>query len=205
MGTTNNTAELQQIKVAKTTIHIKGLSPLIMHRWDEKAKKQMLDKQMKKTVKKEAKSPEDQYDASVYWMTDEKDRVGFPADAFKKAMVRGADLLGGKDVGMPMVKMRMAFFIHGEYSARDDRELVPINGTISMREDMVRLNGATSDIRFRGQVQDWDAELKISYNSSLVSFDQIVNMLHAAGFGVGVGEWRPERDGTFGRFEVVAQ
>jgi hypothetical protein len=27
-------------------------------------------------------------------------------------------------------------------------------------------------------------------------------MLEAAGYGVGVGEWRPERDGVFGRFEV---
>lgn len=190
------TAELQKIKVEMATISIKGLSPLIMHRWSEKARREMLDKQMKKTVKKEAKSPEEQYEASVYRLDDGS--LGFPADAFKKAMIRGA-----KQIGLVMTDARTSFFVHGEYCARDDRELVPITGEVQPREDMVRLNGATADIRFRGQVIGWSANLKISYNSSITSFDQIVNMLHAAGYGVGVGEWRPEKDGTFGRFEVV--
>jgi len=192
------TAELQKIKVEQTTVKVKGLSPLIMHRWSEKARKEMLDKQMKKTVKKEAKSPEEQYEASVYRLDD--GRLGFPADAFKKAMIRGA-----KQIGLVMTDARTSFFVHGEYCSRDDRELVPVIGDIQPREDMVRINGSTADIRFRGQAVSWEAELKISYNSSINSFDQIVNMLHAAGYGVGVGDWRPEKDGTFGRFEVVAQ
>jgi len=196
-------AELQKIQVQQAEVKIRGLSPLIMHRWDEKAKREMLDKQMKKTVKRQPKEPQKQYEDSIYWLNDK--HVGFPADAFKQSMVRGADLLGGKDVGMPMNKMRMSFFIHGEYSQKDDRDLVPLTGELSMREDMVRLQGSTADIRYRGQVMNWEATLRISYNSSQVSFDQLVNMIQAAGYGVGVGEWRPERKGTFGRFEVVAQ
>ncbi len=195
------TAELQKLNVQKVSVKIKGLSPLIMHRWDEKAKQQMLDKQMKKTVKKEAKDPKAQYESSIYKLDD--GRLGFPSDAFKAAMVRGADLLGGKTIGMAMNRMRMGFFVHGEYGTKDDRDLVPISGKISMREDMVRLNGTTSDIRYRGQIQNWSAEIKISYNGSVVSFDQLVNMLNVAGYGVGVGEWRPERNGMFGRFEVI--
>ena len=191
------TAELQKIKIEKAKVKIVGLSPLIMHRWSEKARKDMLDKQMKKTVKKEAKSPEEQYEASIYYLDD--GRLGFPADAFKKTMIRGA-----KQIGLVMTDAKTSFFIHGEYCTRDDRELVPVVGEVQPREDMVRLNGATSDIRFRGQVVKWEAELNISYNSSITSFDHIVNMLHAAGYGVGIGEWRPERDGTFGRFEVVS-
>lgn len=198
MATTTRAAELQKIKVETATITVKGLSPLIMHRWSEKARKEMLDKQMKKTVKKEAKSPEDQYEASVYKLDD--GRLGFPADAFKKAMIRGA-----KQIGLVMTDARTSFFVHGEYCTRDDRELVPVSGEIRPREDMVRVGMGTADIRFRGQIAEWQADLHISYNSSITSFDQIVNMLHAAGYGVGVGEWRPEKDGTFGRFEVVAQ
>jgi hypothetical protein len=192
------TAELQKIKVEMATISIKGLSPLIMHRWSEKARKEMLDKQMKKTVKKEAKSPEEQYEASIYRLDDGS--LGFPADAFKNSMIRGA-----KQIGLVMVDQKTSFFVHGEYCTRDNRELVPISGEVQPREDMVRIGKGVADIRFRGQIIEWSAELKISYNSSATSFDQIVNMLHAAGYGVGVGEWRPEKDGTFGRFEVVTQ
>jgi hypothetical protein len=192
------TAELQKIKVEMATISIKGLSPLIMHRWSEKARKEMLDKQMKKTVKKDPKEPEEQYEASIYRLDDGS--LGFPADAFKKAMIRGA-----KQIGLVMTDARTSFFVHGTYCTRDDRELVPISGEVHPREDMVRIGQGTADIRFRGQIVEWSADLNISYNSSITSFDQIVNMLHAAGYGVGVGEWRPEKDGTFGRFEVVAQ
>ncbi len=188
-------AEIQKIDVQVAKVKIKGLSPLIMHRWDEKAKKEMLDKQMKKTVKKEPKNPEAQYESSKY-LTDNGD-PGFPADAFKKSMIRGA-----KGLGLVMVDMRTGFFVHGEYCNRDDRDLVSVDGKFTMREDMVRLNGGVADIRYRAQIARWKATLEISYNSNAVSFDQIVNMINAAGYGVGVGEWRPERDGMFGRFEV---
>lgn len=197
MASTNQVAELQRLQVERAKIQVKGLSPLIMHRWSEKARAEMLAKQMKKTVKKEAKDPEQQFVDSVYKLDD--GRLGFPADAFKKAMVRGA-----KQLGLTMTDMRTGFFVHGEYCSRDDRDLVPISGELQMREDMVRLNGATSDIRYRGQVLSWSAELEISFNASVVSFDHIVNMLQSAGYGVGIGEWRPEKDGMFGRFEVVA-
>lgn len=189
-------AEVQKIDVQVAKVKVEGLSPLITNRWNEKVKKEMLDKQMKKTVKKEPKDPETQYENSKY-LTDEG-KPGFPADAFKKAMIRGA-----KQLGLVMVDMRTGFFVHGEYCTKEDRDLVPIKGTYSPREDMVRLNGGTADIRYRAQLTKWSAELEISYNANVVSFDQIVNMLNAAGYGVGIGEWRPERDGMFGRFQVV--
>ena len=190
------TAELKQLDVQTVNVKIRGLSPVILHRWSDKAKKEMLDKQMKKTVKKEAKSPEEQFEASVYRLED--GTPAFPADGFKKAMIRGA-----KQLGLTMTDMRTGFFVHGEYSQKEDRELVPINGELQMREDPVRNEGNKADIRYRGQVIEWEATLNITYNAAVVSFDYIVNMLNAAGFGVGVGDWRPERDGIFGRFEVV--
>lgn len=192
-------AELKQIQTEIVNIKIKGTSPLIMHRWDEKAKKEMLYKQMKKSIEKAPKDPQAQYEASVYKLDD--GRLAFPADAFKQSAIRG-----GKYLGLVMTDLRAAFFVEGEYSEKEDRLLVPIDGELAMREDMVKLSGPgnVADIRYRGQVKDWTAVLTISYNPNLVSFDQLINMLNMAGYGVGVGEWRPERDGTFGRFQVVA-
>ncbi len=189
-------AELKQMDIRQVVIGIKGLTPLIMHRWSEKAKKDMLDKQMGKTAPKEKKNPEEQYESAKYVMDD--GRLGFPADAFKKAMVRGA-----KQLGLTMTDMRTGFFVHGEYSEKEDRELVAIEGACSMREDTVRLSGGTSDIRYRPQVTSWTAKLQVSYNANITTLDYIVNMISAAGYGVGIGDWRPERDGIFGRFEIV--
>lgn len=190
------TAELKELDIRTVEIKIRGLSPIILHRWSDKAKKEMLNKQMKRTTGKQAKDPEEQFEESVYRIDD--GTPGFPVDGFKKAMVRGA-----KSLGLTMTDMKGAMFILGHYSAKEDRQLVPIYGDLSMREDTVRLSTGTADMRYRGQVANWTAVLKITYNAGIVSFDYIVNMLNAAGFGVGVGDWRPEREGTFGRFEVI--
>ena len=190
------TAEIQKMDVRQVVVEVKGLTPLIMHRWSEKSKKEMLDKQMGKTSPKEKKNPEEQFEAAKYVLDD--GRHGFPADAFKKAMVRGA-----KQLGLTMTDMRTGFFVHGEYSGKEDRELVAIEGECEMREDTVRVGSGTSDIRYRPQITGWSAKLHISYNAKITTLDYIINMLNAAGYGVGVGDWRPEKDGIFGRFEVV--
>ena len=51
--------EIPAIKFKRIKITLKGTAPLICHAWSEKAKKEMLDKQMKKAKQgKEAKNPE---------------------------------------------------------------------------------------------------------------------------------------------------
>jgi hypothetical protein len=71
-----------------------------------------------------------------------------------------------------------------------------------MREDMVRLQGRVADIRFRGQFKEWCAYVPVQVNTSALSIEQLANLFVLAGFAVGVGEWRPERNGQYGRFEV---
>lgn len=193
---------IPKIDVRQIEIGIVGDSPLICHRWSEKAKKEILDKQMKKAkTAKEAKDPWMDFCHSLYWLTEmpakptEKDvtkaKFGFPTVAFKAAAVsacRDAD-------GLRMTEARGRFHVDGEF--------VEIAGTPKMREDMVRVGMGTADIRFRGEFKEWSAVLRVSYNSSAISPEQIVNLLNIAGFGVGVGEWRAEKTGSFGRFRVV--
>lgn len=178
------------LQVLKVTLI--GDSPLICHAWSVKAKKQMLDKQQKKArAKKEAKDPEQEVEDSLYKLPDGK--FGFPAVAFKSAMVGACRFVEG----VKMTEARGAFHVIGE--------MIPIDGEPTPREDMVRLNGLTADIRYRGQFEQWRATLLIQFNSNIVSAEQIVNLLKLAGFGVGVGEWRPERNGSYGRFHVQTE
>jgi hypothetical protein len=74
-----------------------------------------------------------------------------------------------------------------------------------MREDMVRVGMGTADIRYRPEFTEWSVKLPIKYNADAISLDQLVNLFTLAGFGVGVGEWRPERDGQYGMFHVAAK
>jgi len=190
---------IQKLSIKEMSVWIEGDSPFIMNRFDEKEKQKMVEKQMKKTSKaKEARDPEAEVQRSLYYLDDKKTKIGFPADGVKACMVRGAKMLG-----MVMSDSRSAFFVEGIYSERDNRDLVPVFGTVEGREDVVRIGMEKSMVRFRGQVKiGWKMNIKIRYNSSLISDDQLVNMLEAGGFGCGLGEWRPERNGTFGRYHI---
>ena len=39
----------------------------------------------------------------------------------------------------------------------------------------------------------------------MLSAAQIVNLFNTAGFGVGIGEWRSEKDGQYGSFHVATE
>jgi len=184
--------EIKAIDIRMMKITLTGDSPLIMHKWSDKAKKEMLDKQMKKAKQaKEAKDPEQQYRDSMYTTPD--GGYCFPAVAFKSSAVSACRFSDG----IKMTEARGAFHIVGD--------MVKIKGEPAMREDMVKINMGTADIRYRGEFKDWSADVSIRYNRNALSAEQIVNLFNIAGFGVGVGEWRPERDGSFGMFHVKSE
>jgi hypothetical protein len=183
-------AELRPINVKRVVLELEGDTALIVHAWSEKAKREMLEKQMKKAkAAKEAKDPQKDYEQAFYRLPDGK--PGFPTIAFKAAAVSA----GGRfSDGLKMTELRGSFFIEGE--------MVEVIGKPRMREDMVRIGMGTADIRYRPEFPQWSVKLPIRYNADKISIDQLVNIFNLAGFGVGVGEWRPERDGQYGMFHV---
>lgn len=173
-------------------IGIVGTSPLIVHRWSDKAKKQMLDKQTKRaSAGKVAKDPEQDYRDSLYVLPDEQGGgYGFPTVAFKAAAVRA-----GTYSELKMTFLRGAFHVQGE--------MVEIVGEPRPREDMVRVGMGVADIRYRAEFPEWRTTLTVRYNARAISLEMLLNLFQIAGFSVGVGEWRPEKDGSFGMFEVA--
>jgi len=205
------TITIPELKLKDFALRLVGDSPLIVHAWSEKAKKMMLDKQMKKaTTGKETRNPAVEYARSLYWLNptipknlDEmsegeihdaiaKATFGFPVIAFKAAAV---DAGYQQKILDKKTTARGAFhIIGGEYAV--------INGMPSPREDMVKIGMGTADLRFRAMFTEWSVELPIRYNSGAMSAEEIINLFNVAGFSNGVGEWRPSRDGDFGRFHV---
>ena len=195
--------ELPPLNLQTIDVPIIGDSPLICHAWSRKAREQMLAKQMKKaTAGKTAKDPWQDFCETLYWLDGmpehptEEDiiagRFGFPSVAFKSAAITAVTTVGS----MTKVMARQCFHIVGE--------MVEILGPPpSMREDMVRVGMGTADIRHRGEFETWGAVLRVQHNANVLSAEQVISLIEAGGFGVGVGEWRPERDGVNGRFHVA--
>ena len=223
MATKKNTevVEIRPLEIKRVPVHIEGDTPLIMHAWSDKAKQMMLDAQMGKAKGKQKpkKSPAEDFIESMYWlegkpeiadsMSEEEKmaafcaaiengaRFGFPVTAFKQSAISAAYRLGwSKD----KVSLRGAFFIESDADGMIEIKSAPP----IMREDMVRVGMGTADIRYRGQFNNWSADLVISYNANgPYSLETIINILNAGGYTNGVGEWRPEKDGQYGTFHVA--
>lgn len=199
--------ELPELRIGIMEVTLIGDSPLIVHAWSAKAKKEMLDKQMKKAKSaKEAKDPAADFEASMYRLAD--GGYGFPSVAFKNAAVTA----GTSVAGLTKIQARQAFHILGEDAdiagafdgSKSRVNLVRIDGgEPAMREDMVRVGMGTADLRYRPEFANWRARILVRYNQGVLSEAQILNLLNVAGFAVGVGEWRPEKDGQYGMFHVA--
>lgn len=183
------TIVIPTIKVEQFTIKIIGDTSLISHRFSDQEKQQILDKQMRKPAKqREPKNPEEQFENSIYYTND--GLYGFPAIAIKNAAVSACRFLPD----MKMTEARGAFFVMGE--------IIPINGEPTIREDIVRLNGRTADIRYRAEYIDWIIPVTVRFNPNIISIDGVVSLINLAGFHIGIGDWRPEKNGTHGMFHV---
>lgn len=195
---TTSTVRLQRIAREIAVIQIKGTAPLIVHRWSEKAKQMMLDAQQGRKSPKQLKDPNADYESSMYRFAD--GGHGFPVMAFKAATVKGGARVFGKAV--KMTELRQVFTFLADGIGVDGTQLARINGEPIMREDMVRVGMGTADIRYRAEYSDWSATLRIEYVPSVIDLDSVVALVDAGGTN-GVGEWRPEKSGSYGTYEVV--
>lgn len=196
--------EIPALKIKTITLNIVGDTGLISHAWAEKAICQIQGKQAGKAKQgKEKRDPVDDYRKSLYWLDKKGDLIkpldidpnkhgmfGFKTIAFKAAAVTAAN-----DVGVAMTEARRWFRVLGEF--------VPLEfDRIEERTDSVKIGKGTTDLRYRGEFVNWRCKLLIEYNSAIVNPEQLMNLFNTAGFGVGVGEWRPYKNGINGTFHV---
>jgi hypothetical protein len=190
--------QIEKIRTEHLLIPIRGTAPLIMHRFSEKAKRQMLEAMQGVKRPKEPKNPEQDYLQAFYSFEGEVGDApyGFPAIAFKAATISSARLY---DKSVTMVGLRQQLFFNGPIGL-DGQQLVKIDGDPIMREDVVRVGINGTDLRYRPVFNEWHATLDVTYLSSVLTRDSVLSLIAAGGQTVGVGEWRPEKSGDFGTY-----
>lgn len=194
--------ELLPIQIEEFEIKVVGLSPLITHRFSEKAKKQIEDKQQKRAKEaKQARDPHEEFLSSTYPMPGhvagvEGCKYGFPAICFKQAAIAACSYVPD----LTKVMTRGAFHI-----------MAPEGGLVELKYESMRrvehpvtIGMGTRDMRYRAEFNNWSAVLKIRHNAGALSAEQICNLLNLGGFCSGVGEMRASQAiaDQFGQFQV---
>ena len=93
---------IRPLEIQTITLKIVGRTPLIMHAWSEKAKRQMREAQMGKSKgkKKDVKNPVEDFIESLYWLEGKPSE--YTEEAFDKAWENGARF------GFPVTAIKQA-------------------------------------------------------------------------------------------------
>ena len=221
---TKNEIKITPLKKDIVQVTIKGTTPLIVHNWSVKAKQEMLDKQTKKKTgnKHDVKIPMNDFMESLHWLTEKPPlgktdeeateiweeavangaRFGFPVTGIKQSIITGAYRAG---LDIKMTEMRGIMYMTGATPASTNDIAEIIGPAPVIREDMVRVGGISksADIRYRAEFKEWEIPFNIEYHEDgKYSLEQIINLVNYGGFYVGIGEWRPEKDGQSGMYEL---
>jgi len=172
--------------------HIRGIAPLVVHKFSQKALTTMKDKQEKgsqsrKGTKREAKDFEALYEGAKH--ISRQGWCGIPASAFRNAMISACRL-----VGFAMTLAKLSIFIEADgYDKDEGTPLVRITEGEPKRLEMaVRLATGVSDISVRPMWEEWGALLRIRYDADQFSLQDVTNLLMRVGMQVGICEGRPD-------------
>lgn len=170
---------------------------MLVNKFSEKSKKEMLEKQTKKAKgAKEARDPMAEVEAATYRLPNGK--YGIPASGLKNCAVSACRFIDG----VKMTQAKGAFFV-----LEDQDGLVSLNvkGGPEIDERMVAIGPfgkKTKMARFRPRFDDWSCTFKVLYDPDIISAEQLLNLYERAGFSVGLCEYRPEKSGALGMFHV---
>lgn len=202
MATTAKTATIDIIEVTRGRIefYLIGMSPLICNAMSAKARQELLMPSPKKNAAEKASRlkhvPLDEFRASMYTARDPESptRIVMKATAFKAAMMGAAlDIPGSskRQIG------RLAYVLGDEVSIYGIPQL---HMSVTRSADMNR----TPDVRTRAIIPRWACHFVVEFTVPILKDTAVVNLLSAAGFSQGIGDWRVEKgSGNYGQFLIT--
>ena len=164
-----------------------------MDRFPEDVRDEVLNKQMGMTKgSKKIRNIDLEVEKAVHRI--DTKRIGFPAVAFKSAMVESTSFVGARDFSKKLLKG--VHIINGE-----GNDLIEIK---FKKQDTLRHYPKGANTKISPQFHGWSCELVLQYDANNVSPHDLINLLNYAGYYYGIGMWSPRSKcgGTFGMYSV---
>lgn len=187
MPVSEKTIEIIRPKIVRMIVMIKGVTPLLTSN-GEAAVEPLVRSQAgpKQKTPRIARDPEADFQASRYLMADGRD--GFPGRGVKRSL-KDAAIRNKAGVGTEVMA-----------AVQVDAELIPI-----LSEDPICVHHYVrhrnvADLAYRAQYTCWSLHVPVAFNAGVIAQEHVLSLFELAGFSIGIGAWRPEKNGTFGRF-----
>lgn len=173
----------------KLPLRIRGVSPLLMHRWGQKSLCQMLAKMVGIELPREFKDLTKDYEESRYF--NERGDLVVPCRHLKAAIIGGATETG-KVVSKAELKRNLR--VVGFTS--------PIRGNETRPHVCTARNNSGNDVRSRAIIDaGYYFDVVLQFPCTL-SPDKVMSAIESAGCTIGICDWRLEKGGEYGAFDV---
>jgi hypothetical protein len=186
------TVQISPPNIQRLSIDIVGTTPLVQHRFAEKARAVLRATQAAGSVAKSRKARtardfDADYEAAIHRGTD--GRPGIPAASIRSAMVSACRL-----AGYTMTRAKLALRVEEDMLSDDGTGLVLItSGTPTKHETYVRNATGVVDLRARPMwAPGWKATVVIAFDADVLTPTDVTNLLMRAGAQVGICEGRPD-------------
>lgn len=196
-------------RMEKATIHIRGLSLYVQHRFSEKAQAQIEATQRAGTQARSRKKRDPKDFEAVYRAAQHRSREGWcgiPAPAFRNACIDACRLTGFK-----MTHAKLSLFVDCDgFDGEDGTPLVRISGEPEIHKGWGRNANGNPDLRWRPMWREgWEAYVRVSWDADQFSAADVGNLMMRAGLQCGIGEGRPSSPKSnglgWGIFEVLPE
>lgn len=196
-------------RLETVTVHIRGLSPYIQHKFSEKAQAQIEAVQRAGTQARSKKKRDPKDFEAVYRSAQHRSREGWcgiPAPAFRNAAIDACRLVGYK-----MTHAKLSLFIEADgFDADDGTPLVRIGGEPEIHKGWGRNANGNPDLRWRPMWREgWEAFVRVRWDADQFSASDVGNLMMRAGMQCGIGEGRPSSPKSnglgWGLFEVLPE
>lgn len=172
-------------------VKIKGTSPLLMNKYNIS---QELERTKGRSTTKKYDVNEDAQ-KSAYWGSGKKKELIIPSEVVYATMLNASSFYKiGKRSAKPMLAGNIRI-LPLEISLETNKYEVDVRPVVISRAKV---------LKGRAKLTEWEATFKIVYNEEYIpNIEVIRNILSDAGFRVGLLDFRPQRGGPFGCFEIV--
>ena len=179
-------------------IKIKGLTPYLQHRMDDKSLEEW-EKCRKQIIERPEVSQQDAHRAEYHCYRNDAGRCYIPADQLRGALINAGTFMKSK-VGARSKSMKTivaaCFIVVPEEIELPDYDAID-------KRSAVNKNIKARVMVLRPKWTEWEAELTLNCYESSITKETVKQLFDYAGSYVGIGSFRPTNNGLFGRFEVT--
>ena len=179
------------------TVNIKGITPYMQHRMDD-IKLAQWEKNRGLIIERDSLDDEPTKLAGYHSYIDQEGNYFIPSEHFKQSFVKGGGMVKGK-VGSATKSMKnvvaVMWFINPEKIKFRKFDEVDTRSAVNR-------NVKARVIVHRPKWIDWTCSFNLMVDNDSLTIETIKSIIEYSGKYIGVGSYRPEHTGEYGRFEA---